>query len=134
MASKSADGASVEWLISKRFRVQRPDSKRRTSLFIGLGFPQKFKAREFDALGAGYQYGCLVQTGRSVTKHVVYGRDRFAALAHAVLAIEHFLRSVSEESAIYDLRGGRFDADVDLVVLGIIGHQYLKSKRRGKKG
>ncbi len=135
MASDNEKDFPGEWLVTKRLRVKREKSARASPLFIGLGFPRKLKKNEKNALFPDHNYGCYVQTGRAFTKHAVLERDALSALAHAMLAVELFLRVVSEENVISDKYGQPFDPEIDLVFLGTIGRRYQKTKGiKGKQG
>lgn len=129
MDSSNKESTSVEWLLTKRFRVKRGEKVQLSKLFIGLGSPQKLRKTEKNAMLPDHSYGCMVQTGKSYTRHFVLGRDPFSALAHAVLALEQFLFSVSVECEIYEMDGKRFDKSIDLVLLGPIGHAHLKASK-----
>jgi hypothetical protein len=76
-----------------------------------------------------HKYGCTIQTGKALTRHVVYGRDPLSALAHAILALEKFLSVISSDYELYELDGKPFEPSTDLVMFGMMGKRYMKGDK-----
>ena len=125
--SKSA-ARHGEWLLTKKFWIKEKDKVSYLPLTLALGHPRKLRESEKNPALPNHGYGCAIQTGRAITRHIVYGQDAFSALAHAILAWEQFLSSKSKDCEIYEPDGKRFDSTSSLVLLGPIGHRYMLEK------
>lgn len=119
---------STKWLITRRLRVRRKQSKQFSALFVGVGVPRKLRKQERSPIFPDHHHGCEVQMGSAITRHIVYGRNAFSALTHALLAVEQFLRITCQKDEVHDEFGERFDPTIELVFLGAIGRQYRKAK------
>jgi hypothetical protein len=115
-----------KWLISKTLRLNKTHLKKASSLSVRIGYPRKLRASELDPIFPNHRYGCVIQTGKKITLHVVRGIDAMAALTHALLACELFLHQCSGSAILIKSGGEAFDAEVDNVFLGVVGRRYIR--------
>jgi hypothetical protein len=117
------------WLAERSYLVKRKGSAQVQRVLVALTKPRKLGKGENGLASMSHSYGCVVQTGKVFTRHIVPGRDELEAMCHAILSIERFLISLAKVADVTDDNGKSFCVEEDGLFFGPIGAEYLKAHK-----
>ncbi len=119
----------ISWIANRKYRAKCRDIPNASwrDIFVAISIPRKLLRSERPIDTDFAQYGCTVQTGAEITRHLVVGRDALEAIFHGILVIDTYLMTLSKEQDLQGENGEDFNANIDGLLLGPLASRYNKS-------